>query len=192
MADGDLSETTQLLREWANGDAEALNRLTPLVYRELRRIAGRYMQDEAPGRTLQTTAVVHEAYLRLIEVHNVDWQHRAQFFAVSAQIMRRILLDAARRRSTAKRGGRVEAVNLDEIADLSAERGAELLALDEVLERLTAIDPRKAQVVELRFFGGLSVEETAAVLKISVRTVHLDWSFARAWMLVEMGGGEPR
>jgi RNA polymerase sigma factor (TIGR02999 family) len=188
MAEPDSSETTQLLRAWANGDADALNRLTPLVYRELRRIAARYMQDEAPGRTLQTTAVVHEAYLRLVDVHNVDWQHRAQFFAVSAQIMRRILLDAARRRGAAKRGGEFAAVNLEDIPDLSPERGDELLAVDEALQKLALSDPRKAQVVELRFFGGLNVQETAAALGVSERTVQLDWNFARSWLLKEMKG----
>lgn len=188
MAQSELSETTQLLRAWAKGDADALDQLTPRVYEELRRIAGRYMQHERPGRTLQTTALVHEAYLRLIDVRNVEWEHRAHFFAVAAQIMRRILLDAARRRVTAKRGGDSPRVNLDEVPDLFSERGSEVIALDDALNRLAQVDPRKAQVIELRFFGGLSVEETAAVLKISADSVMRDWRLARAWLLHELSG----
>jgi RNA polymerase sigma factor (TIGR02999 family) len=188
MAETDPSETTQLLRAWANGDRTALDRLTPRIYGELRRIAGHYMQSERPGQTLQATALVHEAYLRLIDAGHVDWQHRAHFLAVSAQIMRRILLDAARKRGSAKRGRNAQRVNLEELPDLSLEHGGELIALDDALQRLANLDPRKAQVVELRFFGGLSVEETAAVLKIAPRTVHLDWKLARAWLLVELRG----
>jgi len=188
MADGQASETTVLLRAWANGDAAALEQLTPRVYGELRRIAGRVMQNENQARTIQATALVHEAYLRLIEVANVDWQHRAHFFAVSAGIMRHILLDAARSRSTAKRGGNQPRVNLDEIPDISAQRGGELIALDDALNILMTVDPRKAQVIELRFFGGLSVEETAAVLKISPDSVMRDWRLARAWLLLELSG----
>jgi len=188
MADGQASETTVLLRAWANGDAAALEQLTPRVYGELRRIAGRVMQNENQARTIQATALVHEAYLRLIEVANVDWQHRAHFFAVSAGIMRHILLDAARSRATAKRGGNQPRVNLDEIPDISAQRGGELIALDDALNILMTVDPRKAQVIELRFFGGLSVEETAAVLKISPDSVMRDWRLARAWLLLELSG----
>jgi len=188
MADGQASETTVLLRAWANGDAAALEQLTPRVYGELRRIAGRVMQNENQARTIQATALVHEAYLRLIEVANVDWQHRAHFFAVSAGIMRHILLDAARSRATAKRGGNQPRVNLDEIPDISAQRGGELIALDDALKILMTVDPRKAQVIELRFFGGLSVEETAAVLKISPDSVMRDWRLARAWLLLELSG----
>ena len=188
MGEPHLSETTRLLREWANGDARALERLTPHIYRELRQIAGRFIQAENPGHTLQATALVHEAYLRLIEVDNVDWQHRAHFFAVAAQMMRRILLDAARRRGSAKRGGGAARVNLDEIPDLSAERGDQLVALDEALCRLAEVDPRKAKVIELRFFGGLTVEETASVLSVSQDTVMRDWRLARAWLLAEMKG----
>jgi RNA polymerase sigma factor (TIGR02999 family) len=146
------------------------------------------MQNERPGRTLQTTALVHEAYLRLIDVTNVDWEHRAHFFAVSAQIMRRILVDGARARATAKRGGHMPRVNLDEIADVSSGRGDELIALDEALESLAELDPRKARIIELRFFGGLSVEETAAVLKVSPDTVMRDWRLARSWLLLELSG----
>src|SRR5690349_8184335 len=145
MAQPELSDTTQLLRAWATGETEALDQLTPRVYEELRRIAGRYMQNERPGHTLQTTALAHEAYLRLIDVRNVEWEHRAHFFAVAAQIMRRILLDAARKRVTAKRGGDSPRVNLDEVPDLSSERGSEVIALDDALNRLAQVDPRKAQ-----------------------------------------------
>jgi RNA polymerase sigma-70 factor, ECF subfamily len=183
-----LSETTQLLRAWAKGETDALDRLTPRVYEELRRIAGRYMQNERPGRTLQTTALVHEAYLRLIDVSSVEWEHRAHFFAVAAQIMRRILLDAARKRVTAKRGGASPHLNLDEVPHPSSEQGRELIALDDALNRLAQIDPRKAQVIELRFFGGLSVEETAAVVKVSKDTIMRDWRLARAWLLNELSG----
>jgi RNA polymerase sigma factor (TIGR02999 family) len=187
MRDAECSETTQLLRAWASGDRGALEQLTPRVYDELRRIAGHFMQDERPGRTIQTTALVHEAYLKLIDVTNVDWQHRAHFFAVSAQIMRHILLDRARRRVAAKRGGGTPRVNLDEVPDIGSGRARELIALDDALNALAKVDPRKARVVELRFFGGLSVEETAEVLKVSCDTVKRDWRLARAWLLAELG-----
>lgn len=187
MPKGQLSETTQLLRAWASGgDAAALDRLIPRVYQELRRIAGHFMQNERAGRTLQTTALVHEAYLRLIDVTNVDWQHRAHFFAVSATMMRRILLDRARKRSAGKRGGKQPRVNLDEIPDLGSARARELIALDDSLGASAKIDNRKARIVELRFFGGLSVEETAEVLKVSPDTVMRDWRLARAWLLTEL------
>jgi len=188
MAQTESSETTRLLRAWADGDKRALELLTPRVYKELRRIAGHCMQDERPGRTIQTTALVHEAYLKLVDVENVDWQHRAHFFAVSARIMRRILLDRARKRGTAKRGGKTPRVDLDEVPDLSSQRGRELIALDDALNRLAEIDSRKAQVIELRFFGGLSVEDTAEVLKISPDSVMRDWRLARAWLLAELSG----
>jgi RNA polymerase sigma factor (TIGR02999 family) len=183
-------ETTRLLRAWASGDQSALDRLTPHVYQELRRIAGRCMQNERPGQSIQTTALVHEAYLKLIDVDEVDWQHRAHFFAVSAQIMRRILLDRARSRMAAKRGGNAARINLDEVPDVCAGRARELIALDDALSALALIDPRKARVIELRFFGGLSVEETAGVLKVSPDTVMRDWSMARAWLLSELSGGK--
>lgn len=183
------SETTQLLRAWADGDRGALERLTPRVYRTLRRIAGYQMQYERDGHSMQATALVHEAYLELIDVTNVNWQHRAHFFAVSAQIMRHILLDRARRRMAAKRGGTAERVNLDELPDLSGVRASELIALEDALNALAEKDQRKARVVELRFFGGLSVEETAQVLAISPETVMRDWKFARSWLQAEMSNG---
>jgi RNA polymerase sigma factor (TIGR02999 family) len=192
MPDTQTSETTLLLRAWAGGDRDALERLTPRVYHELRRLAGYFIQNERPGRTIQTTALVHEAYLKLIDVKNVDWQHRAHFFAVSAQIMRRILLDRARRRVAAKRGGRMPQVNLDEIPNLGSHRSRELIALDDALNTLAEMDPRKARVIELRFFGGLSVEETAEVLKVSPDTVFRDWRLARAWLMGELGSNVPR
>lgn len=188
MTTADCSETTRLLRAWANGDQDALEKLTPRVYDELRRIARHFMRDEQPGRTIQTTALVHEAYLKLIDVTNVDWQHRAHFFAVSAQIMRRILLDRARRRVAAKRGGAAPRLNLDEVPDIGAGRAREIIALDDALNALAKIDPRKAQVIEFRFYAGLSVKETAEVLKVSPDTVLRDWRLARAWLLNELGG----
>jgi RNA polymerase sigma factor (TIGR02999 family) len=192
MPNAECSETTQLLRAWASGDPGALERLTPRVYGELRRIAGHFMRDERVGRTIQTTALVHEAYLKLIDVSNVDWQHRAHFFAISAQIMRHILLDRARRRVAAKRGGAAARVNLDEIADIASGRGCELIALDDALNALAQMDPRKARVVEMRFFAGLSVEETAEVLQVSSDTVKRDWRLARAWLLAELGDSQNR
>jgi len=183
------SETTLLLRAWAGGDRQALERLTPRVYRTLRRIAGHHMKSERRGDSLQATALVHEAWLKLIDITNVDWQHRAHFFAVSAQIMRHILLDRARRRVAAKRGGHAERVDLDELPDLSGDRAEELIALEDSLNALAAIDPRKARVVELRFFGGLSVDESAVVLDVSPETVMRDWKFARSWLQAEISRG---
>jgi RNA polymerase sigma factor (TIGR02999 family) len=183
----EISETTQLLRAWASGDQSALEQLTPRVYDELRRIAGRFMRDERPESTIQTTALVHEAYLKLVDVSNVDWQHRAHFFAISAQVMRRILLDQARRRISAKRGGAAPQINLDEAPDLRSGRARELIALDDALNALAKMDPRKARVIELRFFAGLSVEETAEVLEVSPDTVMRDWRLARAWLSAELG-----
>src|SRR3954469_12307566 len=171
MTDAPASETTELLRAWARGEAAALDRLTPRVYRELRRLAANLMRHEKPGRTVEPTALVHEAYLRLVDVTNVDWEHRAHFYAISARIMRNILLDIARARGAAKRGGDQPRVNLDEIPDVCGRRGRELIALDDALNALEAIDPRRARVIELRFFGGLSVEETAKVQKVSPETV---------------------
>jgi len=186
MQNAQVSETTQLLRAWASGDQGALEQLTPRVYEELRRIAGHLMRNERPGATIQTTALVHEAYLKLIDVTNVNWQHRAHFFAISAQIMRHILLDRARRLVAAKRGGAAPQVNLDDLADLGRVRAKELVALDDALNSLAKLDPRKARVIELRFFAGLSVEETAEVLKVSRETVLRDWRLARAKLLSEM------
>jgi RNA polymerase sigma factor (TIGR02999 family) len=189
---GGSAEVTVLLRAWSGGDRAALDRLTPVVYDELRRIARRYMRNERAGNSLQTTALVNEAWLRLIDVHNVGWQDRLHFFAVSAQMMRRILVDAARARASGKRDGQVKrvnhstAVNLDRIPDTGSERGAELIALDDALNGLAELDPRKAQVIELRFFGGLSVEETSEILKISPQSVMRDWKLAKAWLLREL------
>ena len=155
-------------------------------------MARQFMRNERPGRSIQTTALVHEAYLKLIDVTNVDWQHRAHFFAISAQIMRRILLDRARRRVAGKRGGATPRVNLDEVPDIGSGRARELIALDDALNALAEVDSRKARVIELRFFGGLSVEETAEVLKVSPDTVLRDWRLARAWLLSELGNVPPR
>ena len=168
-----------------NGDRAALDSLTPIVYNELRRLAGHYMKGERPGHSLQTTALVNEAYMRLVDYKGMQWQNRAHFFAVSAQLMRRILVDHARRRNL-KRGGGVHHVVLEETAVVGGERHEDLVALDDALQALGSIDPRKAQVIELRFFGGLSVEETAEVLKISPVTVMRDWSTAKAWLYREL------
>jgi RNA polymerase sigma factor (TIGR02999 family) len=186
VTDEQTSETTLLLRAWAGGDHEALEKLTPHVYRTLRRIAGRYMRDERKENTLQATALVHEAYLELVDITNVDWQHRAHFFAISAQIMRNILLDRARRRLAAKRGGDADRVNLDELPDIGMGRARELIALDDALNALANVDSRKARVVEMRFFGGLSVDETAEVLAVSPETVMRDWKFARSWLQAQI------
>ena len=186
MPDAECSETTQLLRAWARGDQSALEKLTPRVYDELRRIAARFMRDERAANTIQATALVHEAYLKLIDISNVGWAHRAHFFAVSAQIMRHILLDRARRRIAAKRGGAEPRINLAEVPDLGSGRARELIALDDALNALTKMDPRKARAIELRFFAGLSVEETAEVLKVSPDTVMRDWKLGRAWLLAEL------
>jgi RNA polymerase sigma factor (TIGR02999 family) len=187
MNPGTSVEITGLLRAWAGGDQSALDRLAPLVYGELRRIARRYIRRENPGQTLQTTALVHEAYLRLVDANSVNWNDRIHFFAVSAQMMRHILVDAARARASVKRGARAPRANLDEIPEISGERARELVAIDEALSVLAKIDPRKAQVVELRFFGGLSVEETAEVLKISPQSVMRDWRLAKAFLMREIG-----
>jgi RNA polymerase sigma factor (TIGR02999 family) len=160
--------------------------LVPLVQEELRRLARRYMSRERAGHTLQTTALVNEAYLRLVDAKQMRWQNRAHFFAVSAQLMRHILVDFARARQYAKRGGEAEQVSLDEALVVSSERGADLVALDDALKSLAALDPRKSKVVELRYFGGLSVEETAEVLKVSVETIHRDWRLAKVWLLREL------
>lgn len=181
------SETAQLLRAWAQGDEGALERLTPRVYLELRRIAGRCMRNRRPGQTIQTTALVHEAYLRLMDLGHVDWQDRTHFLACSAQIMRRILLDAARKRVAAKRGGGAPRVSFDEPADIASSRAKEVIALDDALTALAQVQPRKARIVELRFFAGLSVEETAAVLGVSPDTVLRDWKLAKLWLRSELG-----
>lgn len=180
------ADITGILQAWADGDKAALERLVPLVYRELRRIAHRHMRAESPGHTLRTTALVNEAYLRLIEVDNVRWNDRVHFFAVAAQIMRRILVDAARARGREKRGGDAPLLKLNDSIDALVERGPELVALDDALNSLAKMNDRMAQVVEMRFFGGLSVVETATVLGISAQTVVRDWRFARAWLTREL------
>ena len=179
---------SHLLNEWNAGDEQALDTLTPLVYEELRRQAAHYLRRERPGHTLQTTALIHEAYLRLIDAKDVNWQSRAHFFAVAANVMRRVLVEHARRRDADKRGGSQIRVELDEALVIADEDGVDLLAIDEALDRLAVVDPQQAHVVELRFFSGLSVEETAAALGVSPKTVKRDWSVARAWLRREIGG----
>jgi len=174
---------TQLLLEWGKGDTRALDELMPLVYEELHRIARHYMAGERPGHTLQTTALIHETYLRLTNQDPIAWQNRAHFFAVAAQAMRRILVDHARSRDAAKRGGGVPKVAIEETALVTQKQARELVALDDALRDLTTIDPRKSQVVGLRYFGGMSVEETAEILGVSSVTVMRDWSTAKAWLL---------
>ena len=177
---------TALLRSWSSGDEAALSRLAEQVYPELRRIARRYMKNERQANTLQTTALVHEVYLRLVDVTNVEWRARAQFFAIAAQMMRRILVDAARTRGSRRRGAIPDKLNLDESAVLSPAPDRSILALDEALTAFTQVAPRQAKVVELRYFGGLTEEEIAEVMKISPRTVRRDWDFARVWLAREL------
>ena len=179
-------EVTRLLQAWSEGDEGALQKLMPLVYKELHRLARRYMAGERPGHTLQTSALVHEAYLRLVDVQKVNWQNRAHFFGVSAQLMRRILVDFARSRRSLKRGGDAPTVSLEEGLIVSSGRGADVVALDDALKTLAAMDPRRSRVVELRFFGGLSAEESAEVLKVSAETVMHDWKLAKVWLLREL------
>jgi RNA polymerase sigma-70 factor, ECF subfamily len=186
--EADRADITTLLRAWGEGDGSALDRLAPMVYDELHTIAHRQMLREKDGQTLQTTALVNEAYLRLVNVENVTWRDRAHFYAVSAQMMRRILVDAARARLREKRGGGVQRLSLDELLDEQAPRDRELVAIDDALSELARMDERKSRVIELRFFGGLSVEETAAVLKISPQSVMRDWKLAKAWMALQLGG----
>jgi RNA polymerase sigma-70 factor, ECF subfamily len=186
------AEITSLLMAWRQGDASALDRLTPLLYEELRRLAHGYMRRERAGHTLQTTALVHEAYLRLVDVTDVTWQDRAHFLAIAARVIRRILVDAGRIRASLKRGGPLARVNhataidFDQFPIVEPDRAAELCALDDALNTLVQMDARRAQVIELRFFGGLSVEETAEVLKVSPQTVMRDWKIARAWLAREL------
>jgi RNA polymerase sigma factor (TIGR02999 family) len=191
----DQTDVTGLLKAWGKGDEGALEQLTPLVYAQLRAHARRYTRGERSGATLQGTALVHEVYLRLIDGERVDWHDRAHFFALSAQLMRRILIDAARARNAAKRGGKAKvaqgsAADLDQIAARDSDAAA-LCALDDALEELTRIDPRRAKVIELRFFGGLTIEETAAILDISAQSVMRDWRLARAWLARELGRDIP-
>ena len=177
---------SQLLTEWRDGDETALNRLIPLVYEELRRLAHHYLRHERPGHSLQTTDLVNEAYLRLVDHRGMRWQNRAHFYAVSAQAMRRILVDHARSRSCAKRGGGERRVEIDEVADLTQQKAIEMIMLDDALTKLSALDQRKSKIVELRYFGGMSVEETAEVLGISPVTVMREWSTAKGWLLRAM------
>jgi RNA polymerase sigma-70 factor, ECF subfamily len=179
-------KVTQLLKAWSAGDARALEKLVPVVHQELRRMARNYMRRERKGHTLQATALVNEVYLRLVDIKDVNWQDRAHFFAVSAQMMRRILVNLAHARRTKKRGGAAQRITLDDVPDISGSKANELIALDDALHELEKFDPRQAQVIELRFFGGLSVEETAEVLKISPQSVMRDWKLAKAWMMREL------
>lgn len=183
-------ELTRLLDDWKDGDPTALDRLTPLIYDELRRIAHRYAQRERNGHTLQTTALVNEAYLRLAGTENPAWQNRSHFFAVTAQVMRHILIDHARRRRYLKHGGAAQQVSLAEAALMAVERAAELVALDEALEELARLDQRKARVVELRYFGGLSLAATAETLGVSEMTVRRDWRAAKAWLFRRLKPGD--
>lgn len=186
MATGNTSDITELLVAWSDGDAGALEQLVPLVDRELQQLAHHYMSREAPGHPLQTTAVVNEAFVRLIDGGRVRWQSRAHFFAVSARLMRRILVDVARARKKLKRGGDAVWISLDQAPEIPQATSADLVALDDALTALAAFDARKGRVVELRFFGGLTIAETAAVLGVSPITVTRDWDLARAWLAREM------
>jgi RNA polymerase sigma factor (TIGR02999 family) len=182
MATLSQRQVTQLLLDWSEGDQEALNRLIPLVHQELKRLARHYMRRERAGHTLQTSALVNEAYIQLIDYKRVQWKDRAHFLAVAAQVMRRILIDYARNRQSLKRGAGARKVSLDEAATLADERAAEMIALDEALTSLAELDPRKSQIVELRYFGGLEIEETAHVINVSPATVKREWAAARLWL----------
>ena len=188
MSELDQAETTRLLRDWAKGDRAALAILAPRVYKELRRVAGNLMHAEQGGRTLTATALVHEAYLRLVDVSRVEVEHRAHFLSLAAKVMRQILLDQARRRRAAKRGDGAIRVDLDAEVVAGETRHGALIALDDALEELARVDERRARVVEMRYFGGLSVEETAAALHVSADTVMRDWKIARAWLTARIGG----
>jgi len=181
-------DVTQLLVAWTGGDAAALDELMPLVYEELRRLAHHYMSRERPGHTLHTSALVNEAYLRLVDQKNIHWQNRAHFFGIAARLMRQVLVDYARQRRYVKRGGDARRVSLDEAMIVSEERAADVVALDDALNSLAEIDPRQSQIVELRFFGGLNIEETAEVLKVSPGTIMREWTLAKAWLRREMTG----
>lgn len=188
MEDQSNTDTTQLLRAWASGDSEALDELTPRVYGELRRVAARLLRNERPGLSMQSADLVHEAYLRLVNARELHWQHRAHFFAVAATLMRRILVDRARRRAAGKREGKLQPLDLTRGLDVAAARSRELIALDDALKALAEVDPRKSRIVELRYFGGLSIKETAEVVNVSSDTVMRDWKIARAWLLTELTG----
>lgn len=182
MATFSQKDITGLLLDWGSGDKAALDKLIPLVYQELRRMAHQYMRRERAGNTLQTSALINEAYIRLVDYNRMRWQDRAHFFAVAAQAMRRILVERARSRGRDKRGGAAQKVSLDEAADLAAERAADIVALDDALTELSAIAPRKGQIVELRYFGGLNIDEAAEVLGVSSPTVQREWRAAKAWL----------
>jgi len=190
LAESTPSDVTRLLIAWSDGNKGALDQLLPLVYQELRRLARNHMRRERAGHPLQTTALVNEAYIRLIDQRQVKWQNRSHFFAIAAQAMRRILVSMARARFAARRGGMDQPVSLDEAVIFSPDRSAQLVALDEALQSLAVLDARQSRVVELRFFGGLSVEETAHVLGVSAETVMRDWKRAKAWLYRELSGPE--
>ena len=179
-------QVTVLLRKWSEGDHSALEQLTPLVYDELHRLAHQHMRRESAGHILQTSALINEAYLRMVDQPRIQWENRAHFFGIAARLMRRILVDDARKRNSAKRGGSMMQIPLDEIENLAQHQAANVVAVDDALQRLAAIDLRQSQIVELRFFGGLSIEETANVLNVSPGTVMRDWTFARAWLRNEI------
>jgi RNA polymerase sigma factor (TIGR02999 family) len=189
MAEPQPKDVTQLLVEWGNGDRAALDELTPLVYGELRRLASRYMRREGPGHTLQPSALVNEAFLRLVDQKDVHWQNRAHFFGVAAQLMRRVLIDSARRHASAKRGGGTLRVSVSEAAGV-ARQASEMIALDRALTELSEMDPRKGRIVEMKFFGGLTTEEVASVLGVTPRTVEREWRAAKAWLHRAVGEGE--
>ena len=189
MQDEATQDVTALLPAWTGGDGTVLNRLLPILYEELRRTARAYMRRERSGHTLQTTALINEVFLRLVDIHQVQWRDRVHFLTMAAQLMRRILVDHARRRGYLKRGGGAGALTLDELPPISTGRGADFVALDDALNSLAKKDARKAKLVEMRFFGGLSVEETAAALNVSSQTVLRDWSLAKAWLRREMSSG---
>jgi RNA polymerase sigma factor (TIGR02999 family) len=190
MAPASPQGVTQLLKAWGNGEQEALEQLIPLIYSELHRLAHRYMQRERNAHTLQSTALVHEAYQRLIDLKEVSWQNRAHFFGVSARLMRRVLVDYARSRRYSKRGGEWRQVPLNEAVAVFRDRRTDVVALDDALSTLAGIDPRKSRVVEMRFFGGLSIKETAEVLNVSPETVLRDWRLAKVWLLRELSQGK--
>ena len=182
----DSDNVTRLLLEWGDGNQQALEALVPLIYKELRNLAHNFLYRERPGHTLQTTALVHEAYLKLIDQNDARWQNRAHFFAIAAQAMRRILIDSARKHAAAKRGGPQAELSLDEVTDIALEPDINLLKLDEALNELAKIDPRQSRIVELRYFGGLTIEETAEVISVSPATVKREWMMARAWLHQEI------
>ena len=186
MTEAQTHEVTQLLIDWSNGDRAALDKLVPVVGEELRRLAHRYMSRERAGHTLQTTALVNEAFVRLVNRRNIQWQNRAHFFGIAAQLMRTILVDHARSHASAKRGGGAHKLELDEAMIVSQQKASEVLALDDALKQLALIDPQQSRIVEMRFFGGLTVEETAEVLHLSPATIKREWSTAKAWLYREL------